>query len=369
MKIALFHANAGYGHRKVAEVIETEFKKLNRADIEVTIEDALDSTPEWFKKGYPALYFNSVKYTPWGWGWGYEFFDLKWPYRCLHPLRTFINRWVGRHLLRRVCVDKPDYIICTHFLSAELFSRAKREGLLHSQIITVVTDFYPHTFWVNEGTDLYWVMSDEGKKDLIQRGVKSTQVTTGGIPVESKFAPQGKRFEILTSHEFVDEKLTLLVTSGSFGLGPTKEILRALETYAQDVQVFVVCGNNHMLESELTKEKFSFSIRIFGFINFMSDLMEASDLMIAKAGGSTTSESLAKGIPMAISKPIPGQETRNAKLLRERDASFFIDHADDVDQMMKKILENPAILTDKKKIIEKLAKPYAARDLVQFCLR
>jgi processive 1,2-diacylglycerol beta-glucosyltransferase len=369
MKIALFHANAGYGHRKIAEVIETEFKKLNRADIDVTLEDALDSTPAWFKYGYPALYFNSVKYTPWGWGFGYEFFDLKIPYLCLHPLRTFVNRLVGKHLLNRVCQDKPDFIICTHFLSAELFSRAKCEGRLHSQIITVITDFYPHSFWVNKGTDLYWVMSDEGKKDLMERGVKSTQITTGGIPVESKFAPQGKRHQMLEQHHFVDQKLTLLVTSGSFGLGPTKEILNVLEKYHSEIQVFVVCGNNKVLESELKNEKFSFEIRIFGFVDFMSDLMEASDLMIAKAGGSTTSESLAKGIPMAISKPIPGQETRNAKLLKLRNASFFVDEPKDVDQIVKKILENPETLTNKKKIIEQLAKPSAARDLIQFCLR
>ena len=43
--------------------------------------------------------------------------------------------------------------------------------------------------------------------------------------------------------------------------------------------------------------------------------MDAADCIITKPGGLTSSEALAKGIPMILSHPIPGQEDRNVEFL------------------------------------------------------
>ena len=40
-----------------------------------------------------------------------------------------------------------------------------------------------------------------------------------------------------------------------------------------------------------------------------------ANIAITKPGGLTSSEALAKGLPMIISNPIPGQEERNARYL------------------------------------------------------
>ena len=44
----------------------------------------------------------------------------------------------------------------------------------------------------------------------------------------------------------------------------------------------------------------------------LDDLIAASDLVITKAGGLVVSEVLARGRPMIIVEPIPGQEEWNA---------------------------------------------------------
>ena len=46
--------------------------------------------------------------------------------------------------------------------------------------------------------------------------------------------------------------------------------------------------------------------------------MTAADLFVGKPGGLTTSEALAKGLPMVVINPIPGQEERNSDHLLER---------------------------------------------------
>jgi processive 1,2-diacylglycerol beta-glucosyltransferase len=366
MKILIFHATAGHGHKKIAEVIERSFRERGLAEHEIQVADALDYTPLVFKQSYPALYYHSVKSTPKFWGWGYENIDLPHIYKMARPFRSLVNRLVGLKLLQHVFDQKPDVIICTHFLSAELFATAK--GKLNAKLITVITDFFPHTFWVNEGTDFYWVMSEEGGKELQNRGVPKQNIVAGGIPVDDRFKPLGRRQEFLKKWNFEENRLTLLLTSGSFGLGPQPAILRALESFKDKIQCFAVCGMNAQMKKELDAEKYEFPVRVFGFVDFMPDLMEASDLVIAKSGGSTTTEALAKGVPMVVFQPIPGQETRNANLLRERNAAFFMQTPDQIKLIVQAILDHPEIMTAKKVEIQKLAKPNAADDLVSFVL-
>jgi processive 1,2-diacylglycerol beta-glucosyltransferase len=369
MKIRIFHANAGHGHRKVAEVIETVFHERGLSTAEVKAADALDWVPAFFGKTYPAIYFHAVKRIPKIWGWFYETSDHAGLYRYIRGLRSFWNRIMGRRLLREMTELNPDVIICTHFYAAELFATAKRRGKIKSKVITVVTDFFPHTFWVNEGTDIYWMMGEEGKKDVERRGVPPERVIAAGIPCDKLFQPRGHRREIQKRFGLSEHRLTLLLTSGSFGLGPHEKILDELETFKDQVQCFMVTGQNADLFRTLEAKTYGFPIRVFGFVDFMSDLMEASDLVVAKSGGSTTSESLTKGLPMIILDPIPGQETRNAKLLTERGAAFMMKSPSQIKPIVQTVLAQPGLLESKRAEMKKLARPHAAEDLVSFVLQ
>ena len=59
-----------------------------------------------------------------------------------------------------------------------------------------------------------------------------------------------------------------------------------------------------------------------GFTTEMDELMTAADLFVGKPGGLTTSEVLAKGVPMVVINPIPGQEERNSDHLLEQGAAI-----------------------------------------------
>lgn len=368
MKIHLYYANAGHGHRKVAEVIAETFRKRGLPEGEVKIWDALDFTPAFFRKMYPAIYFNSIKHLPKLWGWFYEKLDMKFFYSLAKPWRHLHNRLMAGRLLRHVQTQKPDVILCTHFLAAECLASAKAKKQIQSLLITVITDFLPHSFWINEGTDFYWIMGEDGKKELRRRRVPESQIMAGGIPCADAFQPSGLRNEILKKYQFDPERFTLLITSGSFGLGQQEAILNELVAFKEHVQCFVICGNNHALYQNLKAKDWPFPVEILGFVDFMPDLMEASDLVIAKSGGATSTESLVKGLPMVIFEAIPGQETRNAKILLENDASFTMSIPDQIKIILKAIFDHPELLKKKREQIKKLAKPHAADDLVTFVL-
>ena len=366
MKILIFHANAGHGHKQVAQVIAAEFKKRGLGDANVQLFDVLEFTPAIFRKSYPAVYQYAVKNIPGIWGWFYETLDKAGFYRWVHPLRSLHNRLMARPLLDLVRKEKPDAVICTHFLSSEFLANAKRKGEISAKVITVITDFLPHTFWVTEGMDLYWVMGEEGARELERRGIPASKIRAEGIPVGDVFKPKGIQNKIREKWGFSNTRLTLLMTSGSFGLGPQEQMLDALAPLKDSIQCFVVCGNNNSLKQSLEKRTFPFPVKVFGFIDFMADLMEASDLIIAKSGGSTTTESLTKGIPMIVIDPIPGQETRNAEVLKSRNAAFFMKHPFQLKVIVQSILDNPEILEAKKIEIKRLARPDAAKHLADW---
>lgn len=369
MKISIYYSSAGHGHQRIAEVIAKTFLDRGLKKTDLQLHDALASTPITFRRLYPAIYYYAVRYIPNTWGWFYEKLDIPLIYSLAKPFREFGNAIHSRKLLAQIHSENPDVIISTHFFPSEVVARARRNQKTQSILITVVTDFLPHSFWINEGTDYYWVMGHEGKAFLEARGVPSDKIIAGGIPADLRFKPSGMKRDILAKWRLESERFTILLTSGSFGLGPQEIILRELENFKDRVQCFIVTGNNQRLKASLEQMRFGYPLRILGFVDFMPELMEASDLIVAKTGGSTTTEALVKGVPMAALSPIPGQESRNAHILKEHNAAFFLEEPEQIKLILQAIFDHPELLEAKRKAIEAIAKPHAADDLVSFVLK
>lgn len=366
MKILVFHASAGQGHKKAAEVAGKALLAHGNDSLDIEVLDALDFMPAFSKKNYLNFYYYCVKYIPKLWGWFYDFTDRPDVYAVIRPIRRFYNHLISQRLVEKIMRDPPDLIVSTHFFASEVAAHLKATRDLKSRLITVITDFMPHTFWINAITDAYWVMAEDTKKDLIKRGVQEAMIFAKGIPVEKVFQKQDKKNEMLAKHGLGPGRFTILLTSGSFGFAAYEAVLKELALFSDKIQAFVVCGNNEFAKRQLEAQSFSYPVKVFGFVNFMHELMEASDLMIAKSGGLTSSEGLAKGIPMVVTQPIPGQETRNVDFLKFHEAAFFIQSPEQVRLIVDNILKHPALLESKRLAIARIAKPEAAADLARF---
>jgi processive 1,2-diacylglycerol beta-glucosyltransferase len=96
--------------------------------------------------------------------------------------------------------------------------------------------------------------------------------------------------------------------------------------------------------------------------------MEISDLIVTKAGGITTAESLAKGLPMILVNPIPGQERMNADYLEKKGLAIEIKDIERIPGKLKDLLEERDELTEMKKRIEEEAKPLSAIHIAELVL-
>jgi processive 1,2-diacylglycerol beta-glucosyltransferase len=105
--------------------------------------------------------------------------------------------------------------------------------------------------------------------------------------------------------------------------------------------------------------------KILGFTKEMHELMAIADIVVSKPGGLTTSEALARGLPMIVANPIPGQETRNSDYLLEHGAAVKIDHPSQLSLKLTRILSDRARLEHMRSSARQLGKPRAAFDVLE----
>jgi len=92
--------------------------------------------------------------------------------------------------------------------------------------------------------------------------------------------------------------------------------------------------------------------------------MDAADILISKAGGLTSSEAMAKSLPMLIIDPIPGQRGRNTDLIVEYGAGWKAINLANLSYKLRRILETPSLLSQARLKTQQLARPEAARTIL-----
>lgn len=357
MKVLIIYATAGVGHKKAAEAIYDEIK--NNRNHEVAIIDSLDYTPRFFKFIYSQGYSFLVRRLPLVWGFFYWLTDFISVKKIIILCRRCCNFANSRRLTKFLLDERPQVIISTHFFANQTISRLKKKNCLSTRLICVITDFTIHSFWFADGVDLYTVANPELKNQLISKGMKQEMIEVAGIPVKPIFLKLQNKDDVRRELGINPDIFTVLIVTGTIGVGPIEKIVKVLK---DDVQLLVVCGRNKRLFDKLSRLRSS-SVRIFGLVDNLDELMDASNVVVTKAGGLTISESLAKNLPMIFFTWIPGQEIENAKLMKKQGAAFIIKDINRIKNTILRLKDNPQEIENMKKSIKSIAMPGAAQKI------
>lgn len=358
MKILVIHASAGAGHFKAAQALYEGFKKSTSH--ETLLVDSLDYTSPFFKIFYQRTYSIFVTRLPWLWALFFKILDFEW-FRIFWQMpRRIYNHFNGRKLYDFLIKENFDYVLTTHFLPSEVVSALKKSGRIRSKLVTVVTDFDVHKIWLNPETDIYAVASEWTRQKLQRLGVKDEKIRVTGIPVAEEFGHPGDRTALKHRLGLKEDAFTVLVATGSFGVGPIEEILHALEG---EFQTVVVCGYNKSLFKRLMAQNYK-SAKILGLVDNMHELMAASDVMVTKPGGLSISEALASQLPMVFFHPIPGQEEHNIKVLHEHGVGCRPKDIAGIAAELKKLKSSRDAHLTAVKNTQQLARPAAVRNII-----
>ena len=367
-KILIVYATAGIGHKKAAMAVKKAYDEMKLPGVEVTLIDALDYTNDFFKWSYLQAYLLMVNKLPTFWGLSYYLTDVPFVDLFVSVVRR-LNNWANSKKLVSYILDtKPDVIISTHFFASEVIADLKQKKLMLSRLVTIVTDYRLHAWWVCEGTDAYIVASEDTRRDLEWRKVDPARIKVMGIPVEPIFSKSLDRPKIFKEAGLRDDLFTILVIGGGFGVGPIEGIVKVIAQINKNLQTVVVCGHNEELVRKIQslKDEYRLNMKVLGFIDNVYEYMDVSDILISKSGGITVSESLAKEIPLVVISPILGQETGNCAFLVRNNAAVKVKRLDDLKAALEGLISDPVKLDKMKDAIKSVKKPYAAYDVAKF---
>jgi processive 1,2-diacylglycerol beta-glucosyltransferase len=300
-------------------------------------------------------------------GWFYDLLDTPWEHE---RRRLMLDRLNTRPFVKMLTEYQPDMIVCTHFLPAEIISWLKARKKLKTPQAIVVTDFDIHAMWLCHHYEKYFVAMDETRVHMEKLGIPAAKISVTGIPIDPVFAQQKEKTVMRSKHNLKQDVTTLLVSAGGFGVGPIEHLISSLMELRHPAQVVALCGRNDDLRKKIVRMSSrrrnpSVDVRAIGFTTEMDELMTASDILVGKPGGLTTSEALAKDLVFVIVNPIPGQEERNSDHLLEEGVAIRCNNLPALAFKIDRLLDDQKRFAAMKENVRRLARPNAARDIVE----
>jgi processive 1,2-diacylglycerol beta-glucosyltransferase len=371
-RVLLLSASSGAGHVRAAQALEKAFSA--RGDCAVEHIDALEYVSKLFQRIYDKTYIAMVRRAPDLMGVLYERTDQPW-HRPRE--RLALDRLNTQPMIRMLKRVQPDLCVATHFLPAEIIAWLIAKRKLRARNAIVVTDYDLHAMWLCKTVDRYYVAMDESAEYLERIGVPREKLRVTGIPVDPAFAAPADRAGARKRFGLDAQATVILMAAGGYGVGPVEQLVRDLLALKRPWQIVAIAGKAEKVRKRLEEISRNAGnlpggaprLCAVGFTTEMDQYMAAADLLVGKAGGLTTSEALARGLPMALIEPIPGQEERNAEHLLEAGAAIRCNNLPAAAWKIAALLENAPRLARMRDAARGMARPGAAAAIAEDALR
>ncbi len=358
-KILITYASAGGGHFSASKAIAQALQKID-PQAEVEILDILKFTPFLFRWIYADGYLFLANRIPFLWG---LFFTAKEDFSNISKgsfIYRLFMRLFSRKFINYVLNKKPDCMIFTHFLPAKIIQDIKEKKRLNFLTALCITDYGIHSIWITPGIDLYFLPAEQMLYEVIENMEKirtrRENLIVSGIPIELKYLNEVEKKKIFSSLSLSDEFPVILFYAGLLTFRDIKRIISHISPLGIPYQLLVIVGKKEKIREKVEKFLKNFNDpdlkgwKIFKFVNNMEELLSISSIILTKAGGLVTTESLHKGVIPFLIENYPGQEERNADFLLEEGLAIKINQYSSLKYKILKILRNPEKM---KKIREK----------------
>ena len=192
-----------------------------------------------------------------------------------------------------------------------MLGRLRRTGRLTAPVAAVLTDPSVHPLCVAGGVDVH-LAPGRATADQV-RGMAAPVLAVSPI-VDPAFRPVRDRAERDATRRRLglpaDEHLAVVI-AGSWGVGDVEATARDIARTGLALPV-VVCGRNESLRRRLAGAGSAVAL---GWVTAMPDLLRAADVVVHNAGGLSSVEAMASGVPVLSYRCLPGHGVANAAVL------------------------------------------------------
>ncbi|MDH6113956.1 UDP-N-acetylglucosamine:LPS N-acetylglucosamine transferase [Kitasatospora sp. MAP12-15] len=333
-RITVVSASVGAGHDGAAGEL---VRRLRAAGFEAECHDFLDLLPRGCGRLLRGSYALELKVAPWAWGWLLRALER-------HHLSAALVGWLsavaGARRTRAVVGPDTGAVVSTYPLASQALGRLRRRGALHVPVVTFLTDMSVHPLWVAEGVDLHLALHPVAAEQAVRHGAADVQVCGPLVgPACRPVRSAAERLRERARFGLPADGPVALVVAGSWGVGEVEET--ASEIAAAGVAVPVtVCGHNDGLRARLAAAGTGVAL---GWVDDMPALLRAADVVVQNAGGLTSLEAMASGVPVVSYRCLPGHGVTNAAALDDAGLAVWIREPSRLEPALTAALANPAV--------------------------
>ena len=359
--ILVVTASMGSGHNKAANAVAEAIKRKYPVN-KINVIDFMSTETAYFNSLVKDIYLKMLDHTPSVYEFFYKFTSDSTKGSTIQSVFAHAMKKDMRELIKKY---EADMVICTHPFPCAAASYLKQTGEINIPLITVMTDFCVHQFWLYKNIDIYFTANDLLKKEMVNQGLLEERIFVTGIPVGYNFRVDYNRDDLLAKFKLEKDKPVVLIMGGGLGLGGVKNALCQLERLKKDIQILVITGANVALWSEMNEyaQHSKHKIFVWGYSHNIQEFMSVATFLISKPGALTISEALTRELPMILHDPIPGPEVDNAKFVSDNGAAIWVRHQDTLDAVVREVLSDATILPKLRNNAKVLKKPYASDNI------
>ena len=355
-RILILTAGFGEGHNSAARGVRAGLARV-APRVEVELRDLFPETfgtlNEFVRRAYVAL----IDRFPKSWGHVYNWLD---------GINNFDQRFarfrgLKKNLGRLLDSFQPDVVVSTFppypYLLQQILGNDRR-----CKNVAIVTDSITvNAIWYRSPADYFLLANEQSAAVVGKAGVAPERIKVFGFPVSPRFADFSKHRDL-----FALRKPRVLYTINA-GTSRAPALVRKL--LELDIDLTVTVGRSEKLHRKIEKAAGDRKIDIFGWTDEMPRLLCEHDLLIGKAGGALTQETIAAACPMIVSHVVSGQEEGNARLISETNCGAITLSNDEVMMQVQRAFANEAKQwREWSANISKLSRPRASLAIAEFLL-
>ena len=362
-KLLILTAGFGEGHNAAARNLAIAADSLEGPGTTQTVDLFALTSPRSNRIARRA-YLAAINGAPRLWSGFYRWVDQ----HEVFPRHLWLLRQELRQLDLLVQQAQPAVVCSTFPAYGFLLERLAGSGRLAAPFYNVVTDSISiNSLWVRPACTGWFVPNEETAEVMRAQGVPAARLHVLGFPVPAFFSQQAGRLNPPDLGAGAAPRILYIVHSGVRHAFATAR--RLLEE--SDWELTFAVGRDDRLRRRLEHLAAGRRQRtqILGWTDEVPRLLMTHHVVISKAGGATTQESIAARCPMLVNQIVPGQEEGNYELLRRRGVGALVETPEAVVRALQRAFANEgAVWREWRAALAPLARPAAGRDIAAHLL-
>lgn len=366
-KVLIFTITAGSAHNSAAAAVKSELEKRGAEVkcIDVLHEFCDDKLFIWFQEagyGFACRYLYRIYNAFWR---HYQHADPEKYYKS--PVQKGLLKLYGK-VLKAINDFQPDAIYVSHFIPAVMITNLRRLYPVPAKTFGFISDYVICPFWeAARGTDCMLIPDESFADQMRSKGFVNTRLLPYGLTVNEKFSESADKAEARAKLGLKEDIFTVFVMyGGGFWSGNpriVKNIVRNLGN--RPLQIIVANGidKKGMRKIDAMKLPDNITLQNYAFSNEIDVFMSAADVIVGKAGGASTTESLNKILPMLCYKNLPEQEVYNVRMLVKEGAAKQYKSGREMAEILTYLMDNLAELEKMRENIKRIRRPHATARL------